>query len=101
LPPLFIMVHKATEADREAYSDFDGTGLAELLRSRGVKRIFVGGLALDYCVRASCLDAVDAGLEVVLLTNATRPVNVEPDDGDRALAELIAVGVRPLDGVPE
>ena len=101
LPPLFTMVHKATESEREAYSDFDGTGLGDLLRSRGVRRLFVAGLALDYCVRATCLDAIDAGFEVVLLTNATRAVNVEPDDGDRALAELVAVGVRPLDGAPE
>lgn len=101
LPPLFTMVHKATATNREAYSDFDGTGLGDLLRSRGIRRIFVAGLALDYCVRATCLDAVDAGFEVVLLTNATRAVNVEPEDGERALAELVAVGVRPLDGAPE
>jgi nicotinamidase/pyrazinamidase len=101
LPPLFTMVHKATTPDRECYSDFQGTGLADMLRARGVKRLYAGGLALDYCVRATCLDAVDAGFEVVLLTNATRAVNVEPEDGDRAMAELVAVGVRPLDGVPE
>lgn len=101
LPPLFTMVHKATAADREAYSDLQGTGLVELLRAWKVKRLYVSGLALDYCVRATCLDAIDAGFEVVLLINATRAVNVEPEDGDRALAELVAVGVRPLDGAPE
>jgi nicotinamidase/pyrazinamidase len=101
LPPLFTMVHKATTPDREAYSDFEGTGLSDLLRTWVVRRIYVGGLALDYCVRASCLGAIDAGFEVVLLTNATRAVNVEPEDGDRALAELVGVGVRPLDGSPE
>jgi nicotinamidase/pyrazinamidase len=95
------MVHKASNPDRESYSDFDGTGLGDFLRARGVRRIFVGGLALDYCVRATCLDGVDSGFKVVLLVDATRAVNVHPDDGDRALAELVAVGVRPLEGVPE
>ena len=101
LPSMFTMVHKAATPDRESYSDFEGTGLADFLRGRGVRRIFVGGLALDYCVRATCLDGVDAGFQVVLLTDATRAVNVHPEDGDRALAELVAVGVRPLEGVPE
>jgi len=101
LPPLFTMVHKAASPERESFSDFEGTGLVDHLRARGVKRIYVGGLALDYCVRATCLDGVDAGFEVVLLTDSTRAVNVHPDDGDRALAELVAVGVRPLEGVPQ
>ena len=101
LPPMFTMIHKASGPDRESYSDFDGTGLGDFLRARGVRRIFVGGLALDYCVRATCLDGVDAGFQVVLLTDATRAVNVHGDDGDRALAELVGVGVRPLEGVPE
>jgi nicotinamidase/pyrazinamidase len=101
LPPYFLMVHKATTADRDAYSDFDGTDLADELRSREIRRLFVAGLALDYCVKATCLDAVDAGFEVVLLTDAVRPVNVEPADGDRALEELTAAGVRPLRGMPD
>jgi nicotinamidase/pyrazinamidase len=101
LPPVFTMIHKATTPDRESYSDFEGTGLAERLRQQGVRRVFVAGLALDYCVKATCLDAVDAGFEVVVLTDATRPVNVDPGDGDRALAELTAVGVVPMQGAPE
>jgi nicotinamidase/pyrazinamidase len=101
LPPMFTMVHKASTPEREAYSDFEGTGLGDFLRARGVRRIFVGGLALDYCVRATCLAGVDAGFKVVLLIDATRAVNVHPDDGDRALAELVAVGVRTLEGIPE
>ncbi len=99
-PPLFTMVHKATESDREAYSDFDGTGLAELLRDRGVRRVYVAGLALDYCVKATCLDAVDAGFETVLLIDGTRAVNVDPEDGDRALEQMTVVGVRAMHGTP-
>ena len=99
-PPLFTMVHKATEAGREAYSDFDGTGLADLLRDRGVRRAFVAGLALDYCVKATCLDAVDAGFDTVLLIDGTRAVNVNPEDGERALEEMTVVGVQAVQGTP-
>jgi len=99
-PPLFTMVHKATEPDREAYSDFDGTGLSGMMRNHGIRRVFVAGLALDYCVKATCLDAIDAGFEAVLLIDGTRAVNVNPKDGDRALEELTVVGVRPMHGVP-
>jgi nicotinamidase/pyrazinamidase len=98
LPAVFTMVHKATSSGRDAYSAFDLTGLGEELKRRGIRRVFVGGLALDYCVKATCLDAVDSGFDVVLLTDATRAVNVDPDDGARALSELASAGVTPLDG---
>ncbi|HLH69251.1 MAG TPA: nicotinamidase [Candidatus Dormibacteraeota bacterium] len=88
---------KATEADQEAYSAFqgtasDGTDLGRWLRERGVRRLYVAGLATDYCVRASVLDALKAGFEVVVLTDAIRAVDAQPGDGDRALAEMRAAG---------
>jgi nicotinamidase/pyrazinamidase len=76
---------------------FEDTGLAEILRGRGVSTVHVGGLALDYCVRATGLDARRAGFAVVLHRRATRAVEVEPGDGERALAELGAAGVRVVD----
>ena len=69
------------------------TGLDDLLRERGVERVVVVGLALDYCVQATALDARAAGHEVLVLTDATRAVNVKPDDGERALDALRAAGV--------
>jgi nicotinamidase/pyrazinamidase len=57
-------------------------------------------LALDYCVKATCLDAVDAGFEAVLLIDGTRAVNVDPKDGDRALEQMTVVGVRAMHGTP-
>jgi nicotinamidase/pyrazinamidase len=99
-PALFTMVHKATESGREAYSDFDGTGLAEHLRDRGVRRMYLAGLALDYCVKATCLDGIDAGFEMILLIDATRAVNVDPEDGDRAMEQMTVVGVRAMQGTP-
>jgi nicotinamidase/pyrazinamidase len=100
LPPIFNMVQKATTSDREAYSDFEGTGLAETFHRLGVQRVVVCGLALEYCVRAACIDAVEAGFEAVLLTDGTRPVEVSPGDGERTLAELRTAGVELRSGTP-
>jgi len=99
LPPIFTVVQKATTSDHEAYSDFEGTGLAAVLRARGVERVVVCGLALEYCVRAACLDAVKAGFAAVLLSDGTRAVEVEPGDGERTLEELRAAGVELLSGM--
>jgi len=79
------------------YSGFEGTDLAPLLRERGVTRVHVGGLALDYCVKHTALDARRAGFDVVLHRDATRAVNVRPGDDERALAELRAAGVEVVD----
>ncbi len=87
-----VVVSKATRPDRDAYSALDGTGLADALRGRGGRRVFVGGLATDYCVRATGLDARAADLDVVVLGDAVCAVNRYPDDGARALAELAAAG---------
>lgn len=101
LPPLFTMVHKATAREADAYSAFDGTGLGEALRARSVRRLLVAGLALDYCVKASCLDAIREGFTVSLVLPATRAVEVAPGDAGRALDELRAVGVEVLEEVPQ
>jgi nicotinamidase/pyrazinamidase len=101
LPPIFNVVQKATTSDREAYSDFEGTGLDEVLHNQGVGRVLVCGLALEYCVRAACLDAVKAGFDAVLLIDGTRAVEVEPGDGERTLEELRDAGVEIVEGMPE
>ncbi len=92
LPPGALVVSKATERDREAYSAFSGTGLASALRERGVRRVFVGGLATDYCVVNTARDAIDAGFSVVVLVDAIRAVDVQPGDGERAIADMSARG---------
>ena len=91
-----VIVSKAVTREREAYSDFQGTDLAATLRGRGIRRVFVGGLATDYCVKATALDARREGLEVFLLTDAIRAINVKPGDGEAALAEMRAAGVAPI-----
>lgn len=88
------IVSKADQRDRDAYSGFDHTDLARSLRERGVKRVFVGGLATDYCVRATVLDGLRTGFEVVVLEDAVRAVDVTPGDGERALEEMRSAGAR-------
>jgi nicotinamidase/pyrazinamidase len=88
------MVSKGTRADADAYSGFQDTDLAQQLRDLGCTRLFIGGLATDYCVRATVLDALAAGLEVVVLTDAIRAVDVRPGDGQRALQEIRARGAQ-------
>lgn len=92
LPPGAEIISKATLPGADAYSGFEGTGLAARLRERGCKRLFIGGLATDYCVRATALDAFEEGFEVVVLEDAVRPVEARRGDGARALAELVAQG---------
>jgi nicotinamidase/pyrazinamidase len=91
------VVDKGQAVDREGYSGFEGTELERLLRERGVDEVDVAGLALDYCVKATALDARRAGLAVRVHRGATRPVEVQPGDGERAVAELRAAGVEVVD----
>lgn len=86
------VVQKGTTRAQDAYSGFEGTGLAEQLRAHGVARVFVGGLATDYCVKATALDARAAGFAVVVLTDACRAVDVAAGDGERAVHALEAAG---------
>ena len=85
---------KGRDRDREQYSDFDGSDLAEQLRARGVRRVVVAGLATDYCVRATALDAIAEGFDTTVLTDAVAAVDVREGDGERALAEIRAAGGR-------
>jgi nicotinamidase/pyrazinamidase len=102
LPDAAQVISKATEAGREAYSGFDGTDLAECLHGKGVKRVFVGGLATDYCVLNTVLDGLKAGFEVYLLRDAVRGVNVHPGDDVRAIDKMqqagaVAIGLEVLE----
>jgi nicotinamidase/pyrazinamidase len=78
--------------DENSYSGFDGTDLASQLRELGVDEVLVGGLATDYCVKNTALDALKEGFAVKALTNAMRPVDLQPGDGDRAIEEMRRAG---------
>jgi nicotinamidase-related amidase len=88
-----VIVDKGTERETDGYSGFAATTLAGDLREHGVRRVFVCGLATDYCVRATALDANAAGFTTVVVADASAAVNVAPDDEQRALDELRANGV--------
>lgn len=88
MPRDAAVISKADSAERDAYSAFQGTDLAAQLEAAGIRRVFVGGLATDYCVKATVLDARAHGFEVELLQDAVRAVEVQPGDGERALEEM-------------
>jgi len=87
-----LVVDKGTDRETEGYSAFEGTDLARRLREHGVDRLAVGGIATDYCVRATVLDARDAGFEVTVLEDAVAGIDAEPGDLERAWSEMLAAG---------
>ena len=93
VPPDGEIVSKADKQD-EAYSFFKGTDLAQKLHQRGIRRLLVGGLATDYCVRETVLDGLKHGFEVYHLDDASRGVNVNPGDSERALSEMVDRGAK-------
>lgn len=94
LPKSVMVISKATDVLREAYSGFDETELHEVLKEKGVRRVFVGGLATDYCVKNTVLDAIALGFETVLLLDATLGVNIRPDDSEHAINEMTTKGAK-------
>ncbi|MEM9999025.1 MAG: nicotinamidase [Bacteroidota bacterium] len=91
------VISKATTAAAEAYSGFDTTDLAARLRAADVSRVWVGGLATDYCVRATALDALAEGFAVHLVPDGMR--GITPDTSAEALAEMAGAGAVLPDGV--
>ena len=86
------IVDKGQDPGTDGYSGFDGTNLAELLRERGIDQVTVVGLATDYCVKNTALEALQAGFAVTVDTTAVRGVDVEPGDSERALEQVRAAG---------
>lgn len=97
LPASAIIVSKATTPDKDAYSGFGNTELDVLLRKADVQRLFIGGLATDYCVLNTVRDALSLGYEVMLVSDAVRAVDVEPGDGERAIDEMRELGAIPVE----
>lgn len=99
IPKGAILISKATEKDREQYSTFqgkdaDGNTESDLMKKFGIRRIFIGGLATDYCVLNSVKEALAGGYGVYVLSDAIQAVNVMPDDGEKALEEMIRHGAK-------
>jgi nicotinamidase/pyrazinamidase len=92
LPPHTNIISKATDPKREAYSAFDGTNLADKLHQFGARRLFIAGLATDYCVVNTVLDACKLGFDAIVLMDATLGINAKPGDVDRAIEVMIKSG---------
>ena len=90
--PRINIISKGIDESADGYSGFDGTQLAQLLREQDVEEVWVGGLATDYCVKHTVLDALHEGFRVKALADAMRAVNVNPADGARAIAEMREAG---------
>jgi nicotinamidase/pyrazinamidase len=89
-----VIVDKGQDPSSNGYSGFEATNLGELLRERGIDRVTVVGLATDYCVKNTALDALRQGLDVTVNSAGVRGVEVEPGDSERALEEVRAAGGR-------
>jgi nicotinamidase/pyrazinamidase len=90
--PIHAIVDKGQARDTEGYSGFEDTQLAQLLRERDVDHVTVVGLATDYCVKNTALDALREGFQVTVDSTATRGVEVQEGDSERALGELTSAG---------
>lgn len=97
LPPDTVVLSKGIDPEQDGYSAFeaitdDGRTMEEVLTSQGVRHLYVGGLASDYCVRSSVLDALRLGFSVTVLSDGVAGVDVQPGDSTRALAEMSRAG---------
>lgn len=99
LPVDAIVISKGTRPDEDSYSAFDGADaadvpLADRLRALGMHELMIGGLATDYCVKCSALDALKRGFRVTVIEDAVRGVDLTPGDSTKALEELRSQGAR-------
>ncbi|MCB8963979.1 MAG: bifunctional nicotinamidase/pyrazinamidase [Bacteroidales bacterium] len=91
-PSVCMLVSKASSAETDAYSGFQGTGLASTLRDLAVDELVIVGLATDYCVKNTVIDALRLGFAVQVVLEGVRAVNIAPSDGQKALAEMAEHG---------
>ncbi len=99
LPPSAEVISKGMDPEEDAYSAFQAKDAEDMqlpiiLGMRGVQRLFVGGLATDYCVKATVLDAIHQGFQVVVLEDAIRAVDLTPGDGTKAIEEMRVAGAQ-------
>ena len=92
VPNTAVIISKADKKDRDAYSGFEGTNLDSELKALGVTGLIVAGLATDYCIKNTVLDALKLGYETSVAEDGIRAVNIEPDDGKKAVREMKEAG---------
>lgn len=102
LPASVLHLLKGMDPSQDSYSAFDalnenGETIAAILRALGIRRLFIGGLATDYCVRATAHDAIGDGFAVTVLSDAVRGVDLQPGDSVRALEDMRQEGAGETD----
>ena len=94
------MIDKGVKTDKDAYSAFEDTDLDKTIVDKGIKRLFICGLATDYCVKATTLDALIFGKEnhvkILLSVDAIKAVNIDKDDGFNATTKMVVEGALPV-----
>lgn len=96
LPATTHIISKATSRESDAYSGFSGTQLDELLRSLHIRRVFIGGIATEYCVFNTVKDALRLQYITFILEDAMRAIERQPGDGQSALQEMMQLGARSI-----
>ncbi|HRQ05001.1 MAG TPA: nicotinamidase [Nitrosomonas halophila] len=96
-PPGTHVISKATAQEKEAYSGFEDTALDSLLRAHGVRRLFIAGIATEYCILQTVKDALRKGYRVFVLEDGVRAINLQPDDGAQAIQEMRQSGAHLID----
>ncbi len=96
LPANAHIISKATSQETDAYSGFTGTQLNELLQSLHIHRVFISGIATEYCVLNTVKDALRLQYITFVLIDAICAINQQPEEGQRALEEMIRLGARPI-----
>lgn len=87
-----FIISKGTSKDFDAYSGFQNTVLDSLLKERGIRRLFIGGVATDYCVKNTVLGAINLGYQVFLLAEGIKGVDVNPGDSEKAIEDMLSAG---------
>lgn len=88
-----VLIRKGREVKKDAYSGFDGTELCKILKDAGIEQVFIVGLATDYCVKATALDAKKEGFETFVIIDACRGVDKKKGDADRAILKMLEAGI--------
>jgi nicotinamidase/pyrazinamidase len=100
VPASAVIISKGSDSGQDGYSAFETPNLDRQLREAEIRRLLIGGLATDYCVLKTVVDALKLGYEVFLLKKGIRAVDVHPGDGKRAEEDMIRRGAIPIDGAP-
>ena len=92
IPSRAVIISKGISPDNEGYSGFEETDLDKRLKAKNIRQLFIGGLATDYCVKSTVLDALHAGFDVVFLSDASKGVDVNTGDSEQAIDEMLREG---------